>query len=81
MVCDAVNDLESAMNDSLGFSDRIRPSCTLCDKMAKACVYPSKRMKPGPKMGRVHPMACRMSLADTLHRVPPMQAQAISRSK
>ncbi|KAL5591184.1 hypothetical protein FOVSG1_010073 [Fusarium oxysporum f. sp. vasinfectum] len=31
--------------------DRALPTCGPCDRAAQACVYPSKRMKPGPKLG------------------------------
>lgn len=34
-------------------SDRSLPHCLLCEKTSRACIYPSTRLKPGPKLGRV----------------------------
>lgn len=32
-------------------SDRLLPRCTLCERNSQTCVYPSTRLKPGPKQG------------------------------
>ncbi|KAF4431187.1 Sorbicillinoid biosynthetic cluster transcription factor 1 [Colletotrichum fructicola] len=31
--------------------DRSLPRCLLCEKTSHACIYPSTRLKPGPKLG------------------------------
>lgn len=49
-------------------SDRLLPRCTLCERNSQPCVYPSTRLKPGPKQGTASTsslVSCRV-LADGL---------------
>ncbi|KAE9578583.1 hypothetical protein CGMCC3_g5526 [Colletotrichum fructicola] len=55
--------------------DRLLPHCTLCDRNSQTCVYPSTRLKPGPKTGSRNKKRRRSS------NIPPEEASPDSHAK
>jgi hypothetical protein len=45
-------------------SDRTLPSCLLCGKSSQSCVYPPRKLKPGPKVGQSSLAVSNFSLSD-----------------
>lgn len=65
----------------MGQSDRSLPACKLCTRLRDDCIYPTLRMKPGPKTGQLQddPMVSEICSENPL-RSPAGQIPSVRRS-